>query len=92
MPGRLAYALITPYTLLKSRTGGIIGRLLFLTDMEFVGARLYRPSDAFVDRYIETVKKPASKGISKTSSSNISTTISAWTTALVSPTAQCSSS
>ena len=28
MSGQLAYALITPYSLLKSRTGGIIGRLL----------------------------------------------------------------
>ncbi len=56
MPGTLAYVLITPYSLLKSRTGGIIGRLLFLTDLEFVGARMYWPSDEFVDRYVETVR------------------------------------
>ena len=56
MRDELAYALITPYSLLKSRTGGIIGRLLFLSNLEFVGARLYRPSDDFVDRYIELLK------------------------------------
>jgi len=50
----LAYALITPYSLVKSRTGGIIGRMLSLTDLEFVGARMYCPSDAFIDEYKET--------------------------------------
>jgi len=57
MAGELAYVLITPYSLLKSRTGGIISRLLLLTDLEFVGARMYWPSDAFVDRYVETLKE-----------------------------------
>jgi len=57
MGTELAYALITPYSLSKSRTGGIIGRLLLLADLEFVGARMYWPSDAFVDTYIETLKQ-----------------------------------
>ncbi|KPJ61818.1 MAG: hypothetical protein AMS15_05730 [Planctomycetes bacterium DG_23] len=52
----LTYALITPYSLLRSRTGGIIGRLLNLADLEFVGARMYAPSDKFVDKYAQTVK------------------------------------
>ncbi len=52
----LTYALITPYSLLRSRTGGIIGRLLNLPDLEFVGARMYAPGDEFVDRYAQTVK------------------------------------
>lgn len=56
MPDKVAYVLITPYSLLKSRTGGIISRLLFLTGLEFVGARMYQPSDEFVDRYIDTIK------------------------------------
>jgi len=51
MAVELTYALITPYSLLKSRTGGIIGRLLSLANLEFVGAQIYVPSDAFVDRY-----------------------------------------
>jgi len=52
MARELAYALITPYSLLKSRTGNIISRLL-LADLELVAARMYAPSDAFVDRYKE---------------------------------------
>jgi len=52
----LTYALITPYSLLKSRTGGIIGRLMVMGDLDLVGAHMYAPSDEFVDRYIESVK------------------------------------
>jgi len=56
MAVELTYALITPYSLLKSRTGGIIGRLLSLAKLDFVGARIYAPSDAFVDRYRATIE------------------------------------
>ncbi len=52
----LAYAMITPYSLLKSRTGGIIGRLLSQANLQFVGARMYAPSDAFVDGFRETIE------------------------------------
>jgi len=62
MRQELAYALITPYSLLKSRTGGIISRLLFLTDLEFAGARMYHPGDEMVDRYIETVRRQGLEG------------------------------
>jgi nucleoside diphosphate kinase len=47
----LGYALITPYSLYKSRTGGIIGRLLANTKLDFVAARMYVFSDAFIDAY-----------------------------------------
>jgi len=48
---------ITPYSLLKSRTGGIIGRLLARgRDVRFVGARMYAPSDEMVDRYLATLE------------------------------------
>ncbi len=50
MAAELAYALITPYSLLKSRTGGIISRLLS-TALEPEAARMMAPSDEFVDRY-----------------------------------------
>ena len=56
MTQQLTYALITPYSLLKSRTGGIIGRLMVLGDLDLVGAHMYAPSDAFVDSYIESVR------------------------------------
>ncbi len=53
----LTYALITPYSLSKSRTGSIIGRLMTLADLELVGARMLSPSDAFVDRYVQTIEE-----------------------------------
>ena len=56
MKKELTYALITPYSLLKSRTGGIISRLLSLSDLALVGARMYTPSDKFLDEYCETIK------------------------------------
>ena len=56
MGKELTYALITPYSLLKSRTGGIISRLLSLSDLELVGARMYTPSDEFVDEYCKSIE------------------------------------
>jgi nucleoside diphosphate kinase len=54
----LTYALITPYSLSKSRTGGIISRLLTMADnLDLVAARMYAPSSAFVDRYAATFEK-----------------------------------
>lgn len=55
MAEELAYAMITPYSLLKSRTGGIISRLL-VTDLDLVAARMVAPSDEFVDRYKALLK------------------------------------
>ncbi len=55
MTEQLAYALITPYSLFKSRTGGIIGRLLAHARAELVAARMFVFSDAFVDAYQEIV-------------------------------------
>ena len=58
MDEQLAYAFITPYSLYKSRTGGIIGRLLAHTKLEFVGARMYLLADAFTDAYHQVVCPP----------------------------------
>lgn len=55
MSEELSYALITPYSLYKSRTGGIIARLLAYAELDFVGARMYSLSDAFIDAYKEVV-------------------------------------
>jgi nucleoside diphosphate kinase len=54
----LAYALITPYSLVKSRTGGIIARLLGYSELELVGARMFIFGDAFLDAYGEVVCPP----------------------------------
>ena len=67
MAVELAYALITPYSLLKSRTGGIISRLLS-TDLEPEAARMMAPSDEFVDRYKDLlarqdIQSPVKEGL-----------------------------
>ena len=49
MSQELAYALITPYSLYKSRTGGIIGRILAHPSLELAGARMFIFSDEFVN-------------------------------------------
>ncbi len=61
MADELTYALITPYSLLKSRTGGILGRLLSLANLEFIGATMFAPSDAFVDKYCSTIEEQDTK-------------------------------
>jgi nucleoside diphosphate kinase len=48
-----AYILITPYSLLKSRTGGIIARILYTTDVNLCAVKMYAPSDAMVDAYLD---------------------------------------
>jgi len=50
--------LITPYSLYKSRTGGIIGRLLAHAQLELVATRMCVFSDAFIDEYVKMVAAP----------------------------------
>src|SRR3974390_2062176 len=51
MPQQLAYVIITPYSLHKSRTGGILSRLITRTGLELVGARMFGPSTELVKKY-----------------------------------------
>jgi nucleoside diphosphate kinase len=53
MPEELAYAIITPYSLHKSRTGGILSRLLSRTGLELAGARMFAPSQELIKKYSE---------------------------------------
>src|SRR5213596_3912177 len=53
MPQELAYVIITPYSLHKSRTGGILARLITRTSLEMVGARMFAPSLELVNKYAE---------------------------------------
>ena len=55
MAQELAYVIITPYTLYKSRTGGILARLITRTGMELVGARMFAPSNELVQEYSKAV-------------------------------------
>jgi len=53
MSQQLAYVIITPYSLHKSRTGGILSRLITRTGLELVGARMFAPSAELVQQYAE---------------------------------------
>jgi nucleoside diphosphate kinase len=53
MAQQLAYVIITPYSLHKSRTGGILSRLITRTGMELAGARMFAPSPELVEKYSE---------------------------------------
>ena len=55
MADQLAYAIITPYSLYKSRTGGILARLIARTRLELVGARMFAPSAELVKEYAEEI-------------------------------------
>ena len=51
----LSYILVTPYTIAKSRTGGVISRLLSRVDLELVGAQMFAPTPEFAKEYAESV-------------------------------------
>jgi nucleoside diphosphate kinase len=53
MPAQLAYVIITPYSLHKSRTGGILSRLIARTGLDLAGARMFAPSPELVRQYAE---------------------------------------
>jgi nucleoside diphosphate kinase len=52
---QLAYVIITPYSLYKSRTGGILTRLITRTGLDLVGLRMFAPSTELVKEYAETI-------------------------------------
>src|SRR5213595_1191679 len=54
-PEELSYAIVTPYSMRKSRTGGIVGRLISRTGLDLVGGRMFAPSEELAKRYVETI-------------------------------------
>lgn len=55
MSQQLAYVIVTPYSLYKSRTGGILSRLISRTGLDLVAARMFAPSAALAQEYSEAV-------------------------------------
>jgi nucleoside diphosphate kinase len=51
MAEELSYVIINPYTIYKSRTGGVLARLLTRTSLDLVGAQMFAPSQALVEEY-----------------------------------------
>ena len=51
----LAYVIVTPYSIRKSRTGGIVGRLISRTGLDLVGGRMFAPGAELSRRYADTI-------------------------------------
>ncbi|HEY5040828.1 MAG TPA: nucleoside-diphosphate kinase, partial [Verrucomicrobiae bacterium] len=52
---QLAYVVITPYSLYKSRTGGILSRLITRTGLDLVDMRMFAPSAELARDYADTI-------------------------------------
>jgi nucleoside diphosphate kinase len=52
---QLAYVIVTSYSMRKSRTGGIVGRLISRTGLDLVGGRMFAPSAELTRRYADTI-------------------------------------
>src|SRR2546426_1743741 len=55
MAEQLAYVIITPYSLHKSRTGGILARLITRTGLNLVAARMFAPGPELARQYSEVI-------------------------------------
>jgi len=55
----LSYVLVTPYTVAKSRTGGVLSRLLSRTDLELAGAQIFAPDEDFAEKYSSSLRERA---------------------------------
>jgi nucleoside diphosphate kinase len=55
MSQQLAYVIITPYSLSKSRTGGILSRLISHTSLDLAAMRMFAPGSELVRQYAETI-------------------------------------
>lgn len=51
MSEELSYVIVTPYSIRKSRTGGILARLISRTGLDLVGARMFAPSKELTEKY-----------------------------------------
>jgi nucleoside diphosphate kinase len=55
MPQQLAYVILTPYSLYKSRNGGILSRLISRTGLDLAAMRMFAPSAELVNEYAKTI-------------------------------------
>jgi len=55
MSQQLAYVIVTPYSLYKSRTGGILSRLISRTGLDLAAMRMFAPSSELVKQYAEAI-------------------------------------
>jgi len=56
MAEELAYVLINPYTIIKSRTGGVVARLLERSSANLIAVRMFAPSRDLVKEYLNALE------------------------------------
>ena len=52
---QLGYVIVTPYSLYKSRTGGILSRLISHTNLDLAAMRMFAPSAELASQYVDTI-------------------------------------
>lgn len=62
MSCELSYILFTPYTIARSRTGGVLSRLLVRLDLELVGARMIAPTAELAQAYADSQTRHMAAG------------------------------
>jgi nucleoside diphosphate kinase len=55
MSHQLAYVIVTPYSLYKSRTGGILSRLITRTGLDLAAMRMFAPGAELARQYAEMI-------------------------------------
>lgn len=62
MTPQLAYVIVTPHSLQKSRTGGIISRLIARTGLDLVAARMFAPGEELTRQFAEATAASTDPG------------------------------
>lgn len=62
MSQQLAYVIVTPHSLQKSRTGGIISRLIARTGLDLTAARMFAPSEELTRQFAEATAASSDPG------------------------------
>lgn len=62
MTQQLAYVIVTPHSLQKSRTGGIISRLIARTGLDLVAARMFAPGEELTRQFAEATAASSDPG------------------------------
>jgi nucleoside diphosphate kinase len=57
MAREIAFVMINPHTLSKSRTGGVLARYLARTDLNLVSVRMVNPPQELADRYAKQLRE-----------------------------------
>ena len=62
MSQQLAYVIVTPHSLQKSRTGGIISRLIARTGLDLAAARMFAPGEELALQFAEATAASSDPG------------------------------